>query len=219
MDTVSPWGFPIWYLSALFPYFLNTYAHSFLRTLVIYCLSFQIIQPFCLSVMLFSDITPKLCVFFCIWYIIRSDPIPFRFNSVYIFWLRSKILFCLNFSILCSYLFTFALFASILCFISSVTVFNPFFLTIYFSYSSFIFCFFFDPNFPFKSLVNNFASCLSFFISPSILFFYLGSFFSLQSLFFNPICSGTHTLQIIHFCDVFAFKILNHIINSFCLLS
>ena len=51
-------------------------------------------------------------------------------NSVYIFfWSKSKILFCLNCSILCSYLLIFALFASILCFSSSITVFNPLLFT------------------------------------------------------------------------------------------
>ena len=128
-------------------------------------------------------------------------------------------LFCLNCSILCSYLFTFVLFASILCFSSSITVFNPF-LTLYFSYSSFTFCFFFDLNSPFKSTVSKFTFSASFFISPSILCFHLGSFFFpivsfLQSyLLFYP-----HTYifnQIIGFFYVFAFKTLNRI-NSICL--
>ena len=77
-------------------------------------------------------------------------PVPFYSVSIF-FWLRSKITLCLNCSILCSYILNFALFPSMLCFNSSITVFNPFFLTLYFSYSSFIFFFFFNPNSPFKS--------------------------------------------------------------------
>ena len=98
------------------------------------------------------------------------------------FWSRSKILFCLNWSNLRSYLFTFSVFTSILCFSSSITVFNPFLLILFFSYSSFIFCFFCDPKFLFKSLVNKFTSYRNFFISPSVMRVHQGLFLS-YSLF------------------------------------
>ena len=106
--------------------------------------------------------------------------IPFLFNSGQIFfWSRSK-------NPVLSKLFNALLISFHFCAFCQHPLFqffnHSFFLTLYFSYSSFIFCFFFDPNSPFKSLVNKFKSCLSFFISPSILLFHLGSFFS-YSLF------------------------------------
>ena len=58
---------------------------------------------------------------------------PPPLNSPYIFfWSKSNILFCLNCSIIYSYLLALGLFASILCFSSSITVFNPFIFTRYF---------------------------------------------------------------------------------------
>ena len=185
LDTVSPWGFPIWYLSALFPYFLNTYAHSFSRTPAIYSLSlFRSFNhsAFLLCSFLTPQILPQNFVHSSA-FSTSFDLIPLPFNSASIFFCsRSKIPFCLNCSILCSYLFTFALFASILCFSSSVTVFNPFLLTLYISYSYFIFCF------PFK------VSCQQVYVLSQFLYIsfnsasrilHLGSYFSL----FSPILS------------------------------
>ena len=52
------------------------------------------------------------------------------------YWSKSNILFCLNCSLLWSYLLTSALFASLLCFRSSITVSSSFLFTLYLSFSS-----------------------------------------------------------------------------------
>ena len=92
------------------------------------------------------------------------------------------------------YLLTLALFASILCFSSSITVFNPFLFTPYLSFSSFSLRFFFNLSSPSHYFSRKLTSYLSLFISPSVLRFHLGSFLSLCSAFFNPICSAIHTV-------------------------
>ena len=112
-------------------------------------------------------------------------------NSVYtFFWSKSNILLCLNCSILWWHHLPLALFASIRCFSSSITVFNRFLFTLYFLFNSLTLRLFFNPSSPLTSLSIKSTSCLSFFISPSVLRFLLRWFFFLCSAFFNPIRSA-----------------------------
>ena len=93
----------------------------------------------------------------------------------------------------CGYLLTLTL-ASILCFSSSITVFNPFLFTLYLSFNSLNLLFFFSPNSPLASLSRKLTSCLSLFISPSIVLFNLVHFPPLYSGLYNPIYSASQTL-------------------------
>ena len=109
---------------------------------------------------------------------------PSPLNSAYIFWSRSKIVFCLNCLILWWYLLTLALFASILCFRS--TVFNPFLFTIYLSFISFNFRFFLNCS----SLLTSFSRSQSLHILLNRTFPPWFIFFRWFA-FFNPIRSTT----------------------------
>ena len=115
------------------------------------------------------NITLKLFTFFFIWHIVQSYPTSIEFCINIFFRSKSKILFCLNCSILCSYqILIFVLFARDLdlCFNSSITVFN---LLLYFYSVAFIqfpqFTFFLPFQYSFYSLSRKLTSCSSLFIS------------------------------------------------------
>ena len=139
-----PWtpSFPVAFQLGIFPHCLITVS----RLMIILswrCFSFS--NSFFKS---FSHSASRSCPFSTLqishWNLLLSSSsgpfvqsYPSSLNSAYIFfWSKSNILFCLNCSILCSYqiLLIFALFARILCFNSSITVFNP---LLYFSLCSF----------------------------------------------------------------------------------
>ena len=82
LNTILSWSFPVRHLPALFRYLLVTYDRSFLTVFIISQLIFNIFLPFCFSVMPFPDdpnITPRIFIFFNIWYITWSYPISTEF--------------------------------------------------------------------------------------------------------------------------------------------
>ena len=193
-NTIRSLGFPVMHLPALLRYRLNTYgATLFMEVFVISQLTVNIFQPICFSVMPFPDalnMAPKSFNSFSIWYITWSLDLTLSpLNSAYIFsWSKSKILFCLNYSILCWYLITLALVTT-----SFASVPQSQFSIIFFSLYIFhlihsIFVFFFNPSSPLTSLFRKLTSFLSHFISPSIPCFHLCSFLVLSSAFFYRIC-------------------------------
>ena len=126
-------SFPGGFQLSLFLYCFVTVS-TLMTTLSWRCLSF--LSPF---LIFFSESTSWLCPFPMFQRspknILFSSSIgtsfgltPFPLNSAYIsFWSKPKILFCLNYSILCWYRLPLALFASILCFSSWIIIFKLFF--------------------------------------------------------------------------------------------
>ena len=124
LNSISVCDFPVRHLPALLHYLLYFYGHFFLKVFIISHPILDVSQPFCFSVMLFHDapnIIPISFTFCSIWYLIWSYPVSIEFC------VHLLLLFCLNYSILRWYLLTLALFASILCWCFSITVFNSFF--------------------------------------------------------------------------------------------
>lgn len=143
---------------------------------------------------------------------------PSPLNSGYIFfWSKLKILFYLNFSILCSYLLNLALFANILCFSFSITVFNTFLFIMYFSFSTFKLRFVFNSISPLNFLSRKLTSFSASLYPPRS---YLASFFIRMLCFLRsyPFCHP-HTwspYHILSFCHALAFEILDRSIDSIC---
>ena len=144
------WNFPVRDLTALFCYLFNSYVHSFLTVFFIYQLVLNIFQPFCFLVMPFPDapkITLKSFTFFSIWYINWSYPISIEFCVHLLLMKIEDSILSKLFSFLMIFL-TLALFASILCFSSSITVFKLFLFTLYLLLNSLNLHFFFNPSSP-----------------------------------------------------------------------
>ena len=142
---------------------------------------------------------------------------PFR--SLYTcFWLTWNSWFCLNCEILCLYLFTLAFFAINLCFNSPITIFIPFFFTLYLVCSSLIlflsFSSSFSSSFPFQSVdipsqVGNITFNSTF---PPWLFFLSYFAFLYSNFFCNPMgwCHSKFVWVTSSFsiCLIFAFTFL-----------
>ena len=146
-----------------------------MTTLSLRCLSFP--TSFLRS---FSHSVSRLCPFPTLQISPRNLSLSSAFGTSFGIYPTSiefsvHLLIKVKYSILSSfYLLTLALFASILCFSSSIAVFNPFIFTRYFHLIHSICVFFFNPSSPLDFLSRQLTSCISLFISPSILRFHLG---------------------------------------------
>ena len=145
------------------------------------------------------NIIQKSFTFFSIWYIVWSwsYPTPIEFCT-HLLMTKIKYSILSELFIFC-YLLTSAIFPSIFCFSSSITVFNSFLFTLYLSFNSlnlhvfFVCLFFFNSNYPLDSLSRKLTSWVSLFVCPSILCFHPGPFFSYALLSSNlSILSPTH---------------------------
>ena len=102
-----------------------------------------------------------------------------------------------------------------------MAVFSSFLFTLYLSFNSLNLRFFFNPSSPLDFLSRKLPSCLSLFISSSILRFNLDSFF-LSMLYILRSYSSCHLHtyspnQTACFCNALAFQILDRFIDSICL--
>ena len=202
MNAILPCSFSVRHLPELFCYLLNTYDHSFLTVFNIYQLVLNNFQPFCFSVMPFPNalkITPKFCgIFFCS---------------------KSKILFCLNCSILCWYLLTLALLQASFASAPQSQISMPFFSLYTFHLILSILRFFFNPSSSITSVSRKLTTSINFFISLSILRFHLGSFCFLCSGFLNSIRSANQTLAaLIKLFASLMLSLLKYLITSLTLI-
>ena len=178
LNAILHWSLPVRHLPALFRYFLRTYDHSFLKVFIFSQHILKIFQLFSFSTVLqISPQTLLLSSAFGTSFSLNTPPLNFAYIF---FWSKSKILFCLNCSVPCSYLLILALFASILCFSSWII--SPFLFTLHLSFNLLNLHFIFNPSFPLDSLSRNLISCLSLVISPTIDYFSILVHFSSYTL-------------------------------------
>lgn len=129
LNIFLPWNFPFRHIFALFGYLLNTYDHSFLKVFINSQLILKIFQSSYFSFVPFPnapDITPKPFNFFTIWYIIWLYFTSIEFHVLLLLIkVKDSILSELfNSLLISSYCHSFV---NILCFSSSVIVFNLFY--------------------------------------------------------------------------------------------
>ena len=159
------------------------------------CLSLtsSFLIPFSHSASWLWPFTPKSSTFFSIWYLTWSYPISIEFCvHLLLMKIKDSILSKLFNSLLISSYFSTFCKDPLLQLLSQS--FNLFLCTLYLSFNFFNLHFFFNVSSSLTSLSTKLTSCLSLFISSSILRFHLFSFFVICSYFFNPIRSATQTL-------------------------
>ena len=194
LNTIMFGCLPVWHFSALFLNFIFINHHILLFQF--HHFFFQITQPFSLFIVFFlytPYYTPEFPTFFSIWYVSITTPcfsIELAVNFLLVHFEKSINLYCW---ILCSYRDILAGFASILCFISSITVVKHLLFTPYFSSTSLALPSLRAPICSFFTFSRMLISFFSYFISSSVRLFHHGSFLFPPSYFLGPNLSATQT--------------------------